>query len=62
MRAIAFDNEGKRFVLKPTVAGTAVDVIMQRFRLDPRELPAERVHFVGVEILSRRVRKPISER
>jgi hypothetical protein len=62
VRAVAFDRQGNRYVLTPKVAGAAPDVIMQRFRLNPDELPAELAHFVGVEILSERYRKAVPKK
>lgn len=57
-RPIAFDRDGKRYALRPRVGrGTAVPgktggVVMERYDLSPKVLPADRVSHVGVEGLT----------
>ncbi len=45
LRAAAFDREGKRYDLRRRQVGP----LMDRFRLDPAELPRSKVQFLGVE-------------
>jgi RNA polymerase sigma factor (sigma-70 family) len=52
IRIVAFDVDGKRHVLRQVRpwGGVTSQFAMFRYRLDPKELPAEKVGFVGVEL------------
>jgi RNA polymerase sigma factor (sigma-70 family) len=50
-RPVAFDEKGNREVLDRICGGGTGQVAMNRFRLDPKKLPAEKVKRLGVEML-----------
>ncbi|QDV37527.1 sigma-70 family RNA polymerase sigma factor [Tautonia plasticadhaerens] len=57
-RAVAFDEDRRRYLLEPTLGGTGgsarggVRVSLQRFRMDPEVLPEEEIAYLGVEIVT----------
>jgi RNA polymerase sigma factor (sigma-70 family) len=51
-RPVAFDEKGNRQVLDHICGTGAGQVAMNRFRLDPKKLPAEKVKRLGVELLT----------
>jgi hypothetical protein len=51
-RPVAFDDKGHRHVLEHVCGGATGEVGMNRFRLDPQKLAAEKVKRLGVEMLT----------
>jgi thiol-disulfide isomerase/thioredoxin len=51
LRVVAFDGDGNRHLpaRQPRWGGTTPDLAMFRFRLDPKQLPASRVEYIGIE-------------
>jgi thiol-disulfide isomerase/thioredoxin len=61
LRLVAFDEEGKRYVVPHRGVGAHNDLIMMRFALDPNVLPASKVHYLGFEAMDAAGLKKISE-
>ena len=51
-RPVAFDDQGNRQVLERIFGAGTGEVGMDRFRLDPKKLPVEKVKRLGVEMLT----------
>jgi RNA polymerase sigma factor (sigma-70 family) len=52
-RPVAFDGRGQRHLWSVLVGGVGTgEVVLNRFRLDPKTLPADKVERVGVEMLA----------
>jgi RNA polymerase sigma factor (sigma-70 family) len=51
-RPVAFDAGRKRYTLEPDCGGGHHNVRLARFRLDPKQLPAARAEYLGIEILT----------
>jgi RNA polymerase sigma factor (sigma-70 family) len=48
-RPVAFDADGKRFLLQSAISLLNTHVATARYRLDPAKLPASHVRYVGIE-------------
>jgi RNA polymerase sigma factor (sigma-70 family) len=51
-RPVAFDDQGNRHVLELIYGAGTGEVAMNRFRLDPKKLSAEKIKRLGVEMLT----------
>jgi RNA polymerase sigma factor (sigma-70 family) len=51
-RPVAFDAERKRYLLKSDGGGGHQNIRLNRFRLDPQVLPADKAIYLGFEILT----------
>jgi RNA polymerase sigma factor (sigma-70 family) len=61
-RVVAFDKDGKRYLpVRQGWGGAASDLVMLRFRLDPKKLPAAQVEYVGIEGITEEGLKYASE-
>jgi thiol-disulfide isomerase/thioredoxin len=53
VRAVAFDVAGKRVEFKPSSGGSSENAALKGFVLDPKDLPRDRIKFIGIEKLTR---------
>jgi thiol-disulfide isomerase/thioredoxin len=61
-RPVAFDAARKRYPLKATVGVGTATATLQRYYLDPKVLPAEKVTHLGIEVLTPEGPKAIARR
>jgi len=60
-RLVAFDEKANRFILDRSISAGSGVVTMQRFRLDPAVLPADKVKHLGFEAVSGANLRRVSE-
>jgi len=60
-RLVAFDEKANRHILDPGIFAGSGELAMRRFRLEPGELPANRVQHVGFEAVSSKNLRRVSE-